>query len=289
MKTLGLIDVLQIAGFDPNIHTRLVRHQDSRYDMEELRQSEWEGHNLFELYQSYQRKPVFGTAKQIITFYGLPGTRAGFYGVYKVLDRLPASEGPGIPPSHNFGQGANFFYKLERDPQFDDFRDRLVIEWGKSAQSALSWFQELRNKEVLEILAPGRKLPTFVDYLEFSLTHNQLKDLFKNEEAHRDWKIPLSSVAGVYLILAENSGEMYVGSAYGVDGIWGRWKKYAHTGDGDDVLLRDLIKKDSSYPESFRFSVLQILPKSTAKNEALRWETLYKKKLGSRAKGLNQN
>jgi hypothetical protein len=78
------------------------------------------------------------------------------------------------------------------------------------------------------------------------------KDLFRNEEVHRDWRTPLKAVAGVYLILAERSGNQYVGS-------------------------------ESSNPEQFRFSVFQILPKTMTRDEVVRRETLYKDKLGTRA------
>jgi hypothetical protein len=162
----------------------------------------------------------------------------------------------------------------------------LIIEWGKATQA---WVQELKNKPVLEILEHGRKLPPFVDYLEFSLTYNQLKDLFDNEQAHRDWRVPLSAIAGIYLILAQGSGDLYIGSAYGESGIWGRWRHYANSGDGGNARLRELIRRDSSYPEQFRFSVLQILPKTMARDEVLQREMLYKHKLGTRATGLNLN
>jgi hypothetical protein len=142
---------------------------------------------------------------------------------------------------------------------------------------------------VLEIREPGRSLPPFEDYLEFSLTYAELRELFANAEAHRDWRIPLSSVAGVYLILAEHSGDLYVGSAYGESGIWGRWRNYADSGDGGNVKLTKLIRDDPSYPEQFRFSVLQILPRTMAREEVIKRETLYKDKLGSKAHGLNSN
>jgi hypothetical protein len=282
--TLGLVDILKIAGFDATLSTKLVRHQDRRYPVQELRRHGW-----LELYQSYQGKPKFHGVQQIVSFYGLPGTRAGFYGVYRVLGCHAASEGRTLAScdwSHKWSLEAQFFYDLERDPQFDDLRDRLIIDWGPGA---LAWVQNLDNKPVLEILEPGRKLPPFVDYLEFSLTHAELKDLFENEEAHRDWRIPLSAVAGVYLILAQGSGDLYVGSAYGEGGIWGRWQKYAISGDGGNVRLGELIRSDSAYPEQFRFSVLQILPKTMAPYEVLQRETLYKHKLGTRATGLNSN
>ena len=282
--TLGLVDILKIAGFDPTLPTKLLRHQDHNYPVQELRRRDW-----LELYQRYQSKPRFHEIKQIISFYGLPGTRAGFYGVYKVRGYRSANEGSAPNScewSREWNRDAKFFYDLERDPQFADLRDRLIIDWGPGT---LAWIQKLDNKPVLEILAPGRKLSPFVDCLEVSLAYAELKDLFKNEEAHRDWRIPLSAVAGVYLILAQRSGHLYIGSAYGESGIWGRWRNYANSGDGGNVQLRELIRSDSDYPEQFRFSVLQILPKTMAPYEVLQRETLYKHKLGTRATGLNSN
>jgi hypothetical protein len=285
---IGLINILKFSGFDPDpsLRTRLVRHQDRRYPVQVLRRNDW-----LELYQSYQAKPKFGKAKQIISFYGLPGTRAGFYGVYRGLAYRAhqAGEGPMLNScdwSKAWNQDAKHFYELERDSRFDDLRDRMIIDWGAGT---LAWVQNLDNKPVLEILESGRSLPPFDDYLEFSLTHTQMTDLFRNEEVHRDWRIPLSAVAGVYLILAQKSGDLYVGSAYGGDGIWGRWRSYANSGDGGNAKLRELIRSDSSYPEQFRFSVLQILPKTMARDEVVRRETLYKDKLGTRATGLNSN
>src|SRR5580698_10458023 len=89
--TFGLIDILKIAGFDDTLTTKLVRHQDRRYSVQELRRNEW-----LELYQSYQRKPKFHGVHQIVSFYGLAGTRAGLYGVYKVRGSRPhqPADGP---------------------------------------------------------------------------------------------------------------------------------------------------------------------------------------------------
>jgi hypothetical protein len=279
---LKLVDILKLSGFNAELPTKVVRHKDDRYDVEELRRDNW-----FELYQAYQHRPVFHDVKQIVSFYGLPGSRAGFYGVYKVLGHRPRSEGP-IPVackwSRAWNRGTGFFYDLKPDQRFDDLRDRLVIRWT----GALAWVQKrLDNKDILEILESGRKLPPFADYLEFSLTYEQLKDLFQNEEAHRDWKTPLSAVAGVYMVLAQTSGKQYVGSAYGPGGIWERWRKYAVSGHGGNIQLKALMQKNSSYPEQFRFSLLQILPKTMAVEKVVKREWLYMRKLGTRATGLN--
>ena len=142
---------------------------------------------------------------------------------------------------------------------------------------------------VVELLPDGRRLPVFDDYLEFALPFHELKELYRHADAHRDWRSALQAVARVYLILAEKTGDLYVGSAYGTNGIWGRWEQYAKTGHGGNKLLVELLARDSDYPERFWFSLLQILPKTLTRDEVIQRERLYKLKLGTRATGLNLN
>jgi len=281
---LGLLDILKLGGFTWTDATRLVRHQDVRYPVDELLRHGW-----LELYQRYQGRSVFRKVDQIVSFYGLTGTRAAFYGVYRVLRERPRTDGlvlKDCPWSAKWHQEAGFFYDLKYDPRFDDLRHRLIVDWGHATRS---WIQKPANKHVLSIQEPGRRLPPFEDYLEFSLSFDQLRDLFANEEAHTEWRSRLSAVAGVYLILAEGSGDLYVGSAYGEGGIWTRWRNYAASGHGGNALLRDLIARDPSYPSAFRFSLLQILPRTMAREEVIKREAVYKAKLGTRARGLNLN
>ena len=199
---IGLVDILKLAGFDPTHPTKLVRHPASTVRSLGLQEQE-----RFEIYQAYQREPRFDDVEQIVAFRGSSGTRAIFDGVYTVHGRRPASDGPASQSGT-----AQWFYDLRRDPRFDHLQHRLVIDWGDAARA---WLQRLDNKPVWEILAPGRTLEPFADYLEFSLAYDELKALFANEDAHRDWKSPLSAVAGVYLVLAQTLGDQYVGSASG--------------------------------------------------------------------------
>lgn len=280
---LNITELLKIYGFNPTAPTKLVRHQDIR--LPELRRNGW-----LDLYQAYQSRARFHDVEQIVSFYGLPGTRAGFYGVYRVVSHRPASQGSGSPTCpwvDEWKRECRYFYELERDPKFDELRDRLVIEWGKAT---ISWVQRLVNKPVVQILEAGRQLPPFDDYLEFSLTHDELRNLFRNEEAHSDWRAHLSAVGGIYLILDEGSGDLYIGSAHGQEGIWGRWRDYAASGHGGNNRLRRLVdSRPDEYPRRFRFSILQILPKTMMHQLVVSRETLYKEKLGSRVFGLNDN
>lgn len=279
---LGVLDILRLYGFNAALRTKFARHQQRDFPPEELRR--W-----LELYQSYQGGPVFHHIDQLVSFYGMTGTRAGFYGVYRVLGHKPASQGRILQEcqwSSEWRRNTTFFYNLERDRRFDHLRDRLIIDWG---QGALAWHQKPTNKALLQIQEAGRRLPPFDDYLEFSLTYDELKELFANEGSNQEWRARLSAVGGIYLILAAASGDLYVGSAYGKDGIGGRWREYAKSGHAGNTLLRKMIRRESAYPSAFRFSLLQILPKTIARDELLRREALYKAKLGTRATGLNLN
>jgi hypothetical protein len=287
MKSLGVLDILGFYGFDPNCRAKLVRHKDIRYPVEEMLRKKW-----LDLYQSYQGKPRFDNLDVIVSFYGQTGTRACFYGAFKVLRRRPGREGridANCPWVKEWRKICPYYYELERVPGYEALERRLVIDWGKGA---INWHQHLSkdsNKRVLELMPEGRWLPVFEDYLEFTLPYSELRDLYQYQDAHRDWKAALEAVAGVYLILAETTGHQYVGSAYGVAGVWGRWEQYTKTRHGGNKKLVDLLAQDADYPDSFHFSLLQVLPKTLTRDEVIKREALYKGKLGTRATGLNLN
>lgn len=238
-------------------------------------------------YQSYQSRAVFDNLDYIISFIGVGGTGARLVGVYKVLGRRSGSTGvlPAGCPYVEWQNNAHF-YELERQPGFEALEHRAVIEWGRGA---LAWHQHTTNKKITQLLPKGHLLQLFTDYLDFTLTHRELRYLFAHQEANSEWRSRLSAVAGIYLILATTTGRQYVGSASGTEGLWGRWSSYAADGHGGNLLLRNLVATDDAYPDAFTYSVLQILPKTAALAETLEWERLYKQKLGSMATGLNAN
>jgi hypothetical protein len=280
---LGVLDLLKLQGLDPTKRIKLVRHQDGRWDMQEFLRRGW-----LETYQSYQARPVFDGLDAIVVFVGVGGTKARFTGVYEVTGREERSADVQLPHGmpRDSVSGAPYWYELRKMDGFDELEHRLVVDWGAGARA---WVQKPTNKRVIEMLPTGQRLRPFTDYLGFTLTRSELEYLVRDAEANKEWRARLSAVAGVYLILATTSGAQYVGSAYGVDGFWGRWTSYAQSGHGGNALLRELIETDANYPEAFSYSILQILPRTATRNEVLNWERLYKEKLGTRAVGLNAN
>jgi hypothetical protein len=179
----------------------------------------------------------------------------------------------------------SFEYQMEEvNVQFDDLKERVIIRW----ENAISWHQWIKNKmEVIEI-HPGLHYKQFSDYYDFILNFDELREVVTKQ--YSDWKKMLSATKGVYLISDTKTGKLYVGSAYGEDGIWGRWCKYVSTnGHGDNKTLKELIAIDPFYGKNFQFSILMLLPRTITADEAIKKERLFKNKLGTNSFGLNNN
>lgn len=266
-----MITLQQVLSSQSNIlenaRVKLVRHQDSRQQYRDVIKDKA---RLLE-YQRAQPKDVFKDCDYIVSFIGMAHSQAVLFGVFRVHGRS-AIDG---------------HYDLEHVTDFEALVDRLVIDWGKSAITWHQWYDR-QPKEVVEILPKGY-IGSFEGLLSFVLDYSDLKTLFAHPEANRDWKHHLSAVNGIYLILDSNTGQQYIGSACGEQGIWQRWGNYAVNGTGGNKELMHLLDGEAGYARHFRFSVLQALPSNITKREIDTIEQLYKEKLGSRVHGLNRN
>jgi len=280
---MTLIEILKMKGLDvDSSRIKIVRHQSPPWDLSELVRR-----GQFEIYQWEQKKDVFKNCDYVITFLGMPGTKAKLIGIYRLtgVQKRKIRSWPENFPFQNMPIESNFQYHAEKLVIFEDIENRLVIDWGKSTRS---WHQWLKPRDVVEILPKGY-VGEIPDYLEIILSYAKLQEMIKNEDANRIWHQKLSTVKGIYLILDKKSGFQYVGSAYSPEGILGRWKDYAANGHGGNVKLKKLLESNESYVHNFQFTILQTLPKSLTNKEVIEYEVRYKEKLGSRVFGLNNN
>lgn len=97
------------------------------------------------------------------------------------------------------------------------------------------------------------------------------------------WKAKLSEWRGVYLIVDQADRRGYVGSAYGHDNLYGRWKNYADSLDGHNKLLR------KRRPDRFLFSILELVSPAAEPDDVLKLESSWKERLHTRQFGLNAN
>ena len=281
---MNLIDILELHNssgvpLDALREVKMVRHADSRWDLEKVRRM-----GLFDDYQSRQGKDVFSNCEYIVAFMAERGTRSRFLGVYKVKGLRKPEPWPKDWPYTGMGP-VSYQYDLTELAGFEDLVDRLIVDWGKGTRS---WFQWLRPRDVIELLPRGYARD-FPGYLDFILEFEELERIVGNPAANRVWHTMLRGVSGVYLITDRVDGRLYVGSAFGKGGILGRWTSYVKSKHGGNKELRALLADHPERYRSFSFTILRTLPRTSTAREVIAVESLYKKKLGSRAFGLNSN
>lgn len=110
-------------------------------------------------------------------------------------------------------------------------------------------------------------------------------------QARADWRIALESMKGVYVIHDKETGQRYVGSAYGDTGIWQRWTTYANTLHGGNIGLEALLdeKGEEYYRTNMRFALLEYWSMRTDDHHVLLRESYWKDVLHARSLGHNKN
>lgn len=267
---MKLSDLHQFENLRNDRSVKVLRHKDSRRDLWELRKNGRFGH-----YQNGQSWDVFGSARYIISFIAERNRYAKFVGAWEVI-------------SKHKRKTKGFRYRTKELPGFKELEGRLIVRWGEGTRSWAQWLHRQGNKDIVELLPPNYVMD-FPGYYNFTLSYDQLTTMVKNPDSNREWQRMLSSVSGVYVLLDQRTGKQYVGSAYGAGGIWARWKSYVKSQSGGNLLLKQLLARSPSRYKQFQFSVLRVLEPSATKDEVIDQEVLTKKKLGSRAFGLNSN
>lgn len=160
---------------------------------------------------------------------------------------------------------------------YSDWRGKLVVDWPPPERS---WWRRAHKNDIAVLAISEeseleRAMPAW-DELDF--TWGELQIIPKRlRNALSQWR-------GIYYIFDTSDAKGYVGSAYGMSNILGRWLGYAATGDGGNRLLR------SRDPEHFRFTILQRLSPDTEPSEVVRVENTWKERLHTRTPfGLNDN
>lgn len=275
---ISIQDILKIKGKLKVDKTKLVKHATNDYD---LYKAYRENRSGFLEYQCHQGRDVFKGADHIVSFIGEDSNRARFIGVYEVCAVIKLENTLIDPISQKPYQ---YLYDMKEDMKYAALKDRIIISWGKERQ----WCQKFINtKEVIEI-HQGLHYRQFTDYLNFTLSFRELKEIVISE--YRDWKRALTNVNGIYMIVNSHDQKQYIGSTYGIGGIWNRWTDYVRTnGTGSNKLLEACSSIDPNYTDHITFTILDILPRTISQKQAVDSEKLFKAKFGSRAMGLNAN
>lgn len=283
---MTLIDILKISGIDISKKIKIIRHSNKD---ETVLKILTENRDLLEQYQALQ-DPKALHCDYVVSCIRDKKNKTIVQAVYEVKGHRPATK-EDIPKHKYFNyllennQIENEeFTELSRVQTFEDLEQRIVIDWGKAA---ISWLQSLNNnpKHVIEIRAKG-KIEEFLNYDNVLLNYHQLKEMIDNPEANQEWHQMLS-VNGIYLMTNNKTGQQYVGSAYGKQGILGRWSDYAKNGHGGNVRLQRLLEANPTLLFDMQYSVLTTVASNKTPTEIIKIENFYKRKLGKSAVTLN--
>lgn len=288
MALLCFSDILLKAGIDPQ-KTLLIRHTLSHRILKACYKRDRENNNN-EMLMAVTREQNHGFSDGFdywAVFLSDHGTLCKFFGLFRVgvalpntRDRMPAGYGEIDPDSF---RGDRLFYELERMEILKEYENRLIIDWGNSVRL---WAQRATNEKGIIAI---RNSEVFSGYEDVILSFQELEKIVGNPTAYNEWYTALSAVYGVYLIVDKKSGKQYVGSAYGKEGLWGRWRHYITTKHGGNELMKKLLEEDPERYKYFQFSILQIISKAEKDDYVIQIERKYKKKLYSDEFGLNGN
>lgn len=270
--TLPFGAVLENAGIPPK-QTWLLRHQDYRGGKFKTPYQLWRAQDgSLEAYQCLQSKDVFKPGQWLASFVATPLGETLFTGLYFVEAVGIAPKGTLDPISGSDCSGA-FQYTIRSVSELADLAGKLTIDWGGATRA---WKQSGTNpKPIIEIRKVAIE-PPFPGFLQFRWSIRQL------DTVPTGWRAALS-VNGVYVLVSESTGKLYVGSAYGSGGFWARWENYFRTGHGGNEGMK--LATDHQY----QVSILEVASSSVNESDVIRMEALWKEKLLSRKHGYNKN
>jgi len=269
------------SGLDPR-EVRLMRHQHVANDGLTPFALWRDNRAEFERYQSAQRadRRSYFASKFWASFVVPPDGSTLFVGLYEILGHSPVSEDWIDPLLRQTATQMGLeldIYESRRLANYDRLIGCMKVDWGKGTRS---WAQraekETGDKPIVELTQIFRE-PDFPGFTRF------IGDLKSLRSLPSSWITVLSATRGVYLLTCPRTREQYVGSAYGVNGFWGRWQAYVATGHGGNVGLK------SRDPSDYQVSILEVMGSAATVDEIIASEQLWKAKLQSRDMGLNMN
>ena len=257
---------------DYKLHFATWNQHERPLDVFARSRTEWQGWNE---YRAPGSKDVFNRPFifSLIQYYPKP-ERWLFGGIFEVLSRP-----------------INGQYQVRLSAAAEGFIGRLLVgHRGPQVQGRSfkpeTYFHELTVAQVLEEPYRGAEFPGFD-----AICHDfaQLESIVT--QAKPDWRAPLESVKGVYVITDTSNGKKYVGSAYGTGGIWQRLCCYIGTGHGWNDELTKLIKAEGrEYArENFQIALLEYRSARTDDELIIQREQHWKNVLKTREFGYNKN
>lgn len=226
----------------------------------------------FEEWQRWQQRRNFERS-YVISLIHLPGTpRWLFVGAY-------LSGGAEV-----VGRG-QYYYRLTEDTACSSMNGRLIITLNHNVEQRYLNAEHCANEMlVAEVMESPYSVGQFPGFKAVDISKAELDLLVR--QSVESWKIPLSGVAGIYLVSDSQTGSLFVSSATGEGGIWRSWCDCAANGHGGNPELRRLLDNDGlGRANAFRYSLLEVADIRASGDDMLERERHWRKVLMSRDRG----
>lgn len=239
----------------------------------------------FKEWQELQTKENF-RCKNILSLIHMEKEKWLFAGVYSVIkvSKTKDKKNPYYNPSSSY-----FNYKTKELSGLNHLTGKVIVAFDKKFRASYLVGKNFGDSLLVhEMRADRMTIGEFPNYNAVVISHDKLRIVIN--ELNPSWKSALSNVSGVYLITDTSDGRLYVGSAYGDQGLWKRWSDYASNGHGGNKELKELLKsKGKKHSRFFQFSILETCDLNTDSETVIERENHWKTVLTSREHGLNSN
>jgi hypothetical protein len=294
---VDLRDVFRAHGLDPTDIAVLFHVSNNPKLQKALPMLAEEAPDLFDAFQNHHGPSVEATLKKralMAAFVNVGGNDYRFAGLFRVvgsqfktmaeLDADPRrrtlqadyDDDVFAELGKKSGQTGRLEFSLAPHVQMENLIGRLLARKPVGIRN-YRFLAENLECPIIEIARQRQLVPPPPDWKNFVVTATELRTL------PSEWATRLAGWRGVYLIVDERYGERYVGSAYGVENLLGRWKAHVK---GETGVTVELGKRETSL---FRFSILQLLLHDAASSDVLAIEANWKHRLHTRVWGLNKN
>lgn len=264
-----LNDILKISKLD--LQNTKIRFNQSMGNNSPIKLFKENSEKLYEgQFWNYSKTKSFKDGQIAIGFIKLENDKWLLFDISRVTKDLNKFDGVG--------------YEYEHLKEYEKYFGRVIIKFKNKSQNlirkAISVIDEC---EIYEIINDTFEDDFFPGYDNIDLSWSELKMVIDK----KDWKTALENQKGIYLITDVKTGKRYVGSAYGDNMLYGRWKNYVqtyHGGNKDLKLLDEIYIKDN-----FRYSILEIYKSTTDDKVIISREYYWMKILLSRNKNFGHN
>lgn len=175
-------------------------------------------------------------------------------------------------------------YEYNSLTEYNKFIGRVVIRFKNKSQNLVRCGNTTLDQcYIEEILPQVYSDNNFPGYNHVNVSWHKLAMLIDTPS----WKTALENQKGVYLLIDRQQGKFYVGSAYGENMLYARWKNYIDTCHGGNIGLKKLNK--DYIKDNFYFSILETFNHNVQDQLIIDREAHWKEVMRTREFGYNEN